>query len=60
MKKKCEHWFGSRHSFSNWQVQEKRILKDSENCLVGECIIQERKCNECGYIQIDIQTKCIL
>lgn len=53
---KCEHWYGVRHSFSQWKEFEKgQITNPKTGSIIGEYLNQERVCNNCNYKQIDKQ-----
>lgn len=49
---KCERWYGDFHKWSKWgEIQEGEwsspLFKTS-----GTCLVQERKCEMCGKIEM--------
>lgn len=54
MEKRSCFW---RHSWDNWQKKgEFDITRGKEEDVVGRMILQERNCQNCGYVQVDKQT----
>ena len=56
MGKKCEKWYGVSHNFSKWTVKnEGRITNNETKLVVGSYLVQERKCEDCGFVEIKEQ-----
>ena len=55
-KENCEHWWGYRHYFGKWEIEEQgNLMNHSYNppARQGFWIKQKRVCQSCGFIEID-------
>lgn len=50
----------AKHNFDEWTTLERgKILNTITNDSIGWYLVQQRKCKNCAYIQIDKQTQRI-
>lgn len=52
---KCDWLRG--HKYDQWKVveQSKLIRGNDETAVIGTSLLQSRKCEECGYVELKIQ-----
>lgn len=48
------------HDFGDWvETNRSDLYRSKDKAAVGLCLVQERKCRRCQYIEIDFQKKFI-
>lgn len=53
---KCKRWYGEKHNWGKWSIKKRNDIFSTEwgvRRMVGEMIIQERQCLDCGKTEID-------
>ena len=58
VERKCDCWYGARHKFDQWKIKEDREISrtgEKINQIVGRWLVQERKCQKCGFVELNKQ-----